>query len=92
MAARMGPMEKLRHYGYQVVSFENKKGWSAGRHTYSEYVFLLAVALWFAFVAPQWIGPAALLSAAILVTGFYILYLLILFFMSGGRGKMVDVI
>ncbi|MFH0970450.1 MAG: hypothetical protein V1776_03250 [Candidatus Diapherotrites archaeon] len=91
MSARMNPLEKFKHYEHQVLTFENKRGWSLGRHTLSEYVFLVIVGFWFAFIGPQFIGANILLAIAIVLTILYVLYMLVLFFLSGGLGRPVDV-
>ena len=92
MASRMNPWERFLHYEHQILSFENKRGWAIGRHTISGLLVLIAVGLWFAFIIPQWVSLNSLLTFAEIITGLLIAYVLLVFFMSGGFGRVVDVI
>lgn len=92
MGTRMSPGEKLRHYHHQILSFENKRGLALGKYTISEYVLLAVLGLWLAYLLPTLMTVSALYSLAALVTGLLVVYILLLFFISGGRGRVVDVI
>lgn len=92
MATRMTVGEKFQHYFGRLSAFELKKGWGAGKYTASEYLFMLLLGLWLAYFLPTFIPLSTLFSAAQVLTGIYVLYLLLLFFLSGGLGRVVDVI
>ena len=92
MAMRMSPWEKIQHYHSRTSALENKRGWVLGKYTFSEYFFCLAIALWLAFGLPQALNSATLYTAALGFTLIYVVYWLVLFLMSGGLGRVVDVI
>lgn len=92
MSSRMSPGEKLQYYFHRLSAFELKKSWSFGKYTISEYLFLLLVGMWLAFLLPTLFSLSTLLAWAEGLTVVYVLYLLLLFALSGGLGRMVDVI
>lgn len=88
----MSPGEKFQYYFHRLSAFELKKNWSFGKYTVSEYLFLLLVGTWFAYLLPTLVDLSTLLSWAAGLTVVYVLYLALLFLLSGGRGRVVDMI
>lgn len=92
MSTRMTLLEKIQHYAGRVYVFESKNHFAVGKYTFSEYLFMLIVALVFAFIVPQVLSTDALVSAIQLLVALYVVYYLACFFLSGGRGRVVDVL
>ncbi len=92
MPARMTPQERAQHYGGRIHIFEHANGWNIGKYAMSEVLAILALAAFLAWGLPQVVSPSLLFQAGLVFIGLLILYLLLVFKLSGGRGKVVDVI
>ena len=92
MSTRMTPLEKLQHYAGRVYVFESKNHFAIGKYTFSEYLFLIIVGLVFAYIIPQILSTEALQNLLLLLVGIYVLYYVACFLLSGGRGRVVDVL
>ena len=92
MANHMSLGEKLSRYEKQILQFETKKKWKWGNYTLSEYVFLLVVGLWLADILPRFVSLDVLWNIAAGLTVLYVLYLIAAFLLSGGRGRVVDLV
>jgi peptidoglycan/LPS O-acetylase OafA/YrhL len=91
MGTRMSVWEKFQHYAGRVYVFETKNHFAIGKYTFSEYLFMLIVALVFAYVVPQILPNDTLTTIIAALIGLYILYYIACFILSGGRGRIVDV-
>lgn len=85
-------MEKLQHYAGRVYVFESKNHFAIGKYTFSEYLFLIIVGLVFAYVLPQIISTDILQSIILVLVAIYVIYYIACFLLSGGRGRVVDVL
>ena len=86
MAARMSPGEKLQYYFHRLSTFELKKGWSFGKYTVSEYLFLLLIGIWLAYFLPALFSLDTLLGWAEALSAVYLIYLVLLFILWADWG------
>ncbi|MBM3282546.1 MAG: hypothetical protein FJY86_04385 [Candidatus Diapherotrites archaeon] len=91
MGSRMSLWEKIQHYAGRVYVFESKNHFAVGKYTFSEYLFLLIVALVFAYLVPQVLSNDTLITIIGALIALYVVYYLACFLLSGGRGRIVDV-
>lgn len=92
MATRMSPQERAHHYGGRIHVFEHANGWNIGKYAVSEVLAIIALAAFLSWGLPQVIAPSMLFTIGLVFVGLLILYLILVFSLSGGRGKVVDVI
>lgn len=90
MSKYMSLSEKYQRFEKQLLSFEEKKKWKLGHYTFSEYLFLIVIGLWAADVLPRFISLDSLFWVAVGATVLYIVYIIAIFAMSGGRGRVVQ--
>lgn len=92
MATRMTPQERAQHYGGRIHIFEHANGWNIGKYAFSEVLGILAIAAFLSWGLPKVIAPDMLFMIGAGFIVLLILYLILVFSLSGGRGKVVDVI
>ncbi len=90
--AHMSVGEKISRYVGRIRVFEEKNNWVIGKYGVSEWLVILIVALLFAHFVPQFVSQEAIVSAITILVVIYLIYIILCFRLSGGRGKVVDVL
>ncbi len=88
----MTPQERAHHYGGRIHMFEHANGWNMGKYAFSEVLAILAGIFFLAWGLPQLVSSDTLFLAGLIFVGLLVLYFILVFSLSGGRGKVVDVI
>ena len=88
----MSPKERASFYGGRIHMFEHSNGWNIGKYALSEVLAIIALGAFLSWGLPKIVSPDTLFMIGIAVIGILILYMLLVFSLSGGRGKVVDVI
>ena len=92
MPSRMSPKERASYYGGRIHMFEHSNGWNIGKYALSEFLGIIALMAFLSWGLPKIISPDTLFTIGAAVVGILILYMILVFSLSGGRGKVVDVI
>lgn len=92
MPSRMSPKERASYYGGRIHMFEHSNGWNIGKYALSEVFAIIALGAFLAWGLPRIVSPDTLFMIGVGALVIMAIYLLIVFSLSGGRGKVVDVI